>query len=281
MTWKSAQEQCKLAGGHLATPNTKAKNEFIKQQFIKRFGNSDVGQFWFGAMAPLRSKSKEGWKYITGELMTHDDWLPNQPLGDGKCITYWSGGRKFRWNDAACEFEKHNFICESSTWAYTAKSGYRSHFRVKFDKKNRLAAEQDCRLDGGHLAIPNHPATNEYIKQQFIKRFGNSDAGQFWFGAMAPVRSKSKKGWKFYVTGEWVNYDDWANGQPAGDGRCITYWSDGRKFQWNDAHCKWSKFAFICEAPNGFKTDHLPCNWTESCPKPIVTGPSPSGSEFF
>ena len=81
-------------------------------------------QYWFGATAPTASQFRDHWTFLTGEKMTYIDWHPDQPSGDGKCVTY-SPKRNskawidIKWNDAGCS-DEFSFICEISPKSTTA-----------------------------------------------------------------------------------------------------------------------------------------------------------------
>ena len=115
--WESAEQHCNGEGGRLATPSTKAKNDFLMKH-LENFKNLASFQFWFGATVPKASRYKAGWKFVSGERLTYNDWSNGikkhnsyQPSGDGKCATYMLWHGLFQWNDAPCKNE-YFFICE-------------------------------------------------------------------------------------------------------------------------------------------------------------------------
>ena len=134
LNWSEASEYCRKGRAHLATPTTRAKNEYLKRIIASFLEADKTGllkhqQYWFGATAPSASQIRNRWTFVTGEKMTYIDWHPDQPTGDGKCVTYspklnskaWID---IKWNDAACDHKFH-FICEVSP-----KSSTGGKFRI-------------------------------------------------------------------------------------------------------------------------------------------------------
>ena len=80
--------------------------------------------FWIGATRPVASKSRNGWKFVNGEINgngeVNGDWFPNEPNGikNENCLVYYQSKRSnsgnFGWGDNTCG-NKHPFVCEVST----------------------------------------------------------------------------------------------------------------------------------------------------------------------
>ena len=77
MRWDNADKFCKSIGGHLATAETSAENEMIKE-IVNRYTESKDAKFWIGG-----TLTKEGiWKWVTGKtIVDYFDWANGAPEG--------------------------------------------------------------------------------------------------------------------------------------------------------------------------------------------------------
>lgn len=111
MTWNQAKAFCEREGGYLATPTTKAENEFIYQNVAIKGGD-----IWLGA---TDEASEGNWQWITGETWDYTDWSsspyrqPDNAREGQDYLAYYSDTRLGTWDDQG-EAENWTipFICE-------------------------------------------------------------------------------------------------------------------------------------------------------------------------
>ena len=84
---------------------------------------------------------------------------------------------------------------------------------------------------GGYLATISSPEENEFVRSSIESNLGSGDA--VWFG-LVDIMSDGT-GWS-WITGEPLDYTNWAAGEPNGPGQedCGEFYNSG---EWNDTHC--------------------------------------------
>lgn len=99
--WGLAEGIAVSIGGHLATVNTQAENDFLTSTFC-----NVSAPFWIG----FTDQVQEGqWRWTSGEPVTYTNWHPGEPNNDGG-LGHWAAinwhfargdGVQFRgdWND--------------------------------------------------------------------------------------------------------------------------------------------------------------------------------------
>lgn len=102
MPWEQANKFCQSMGGHLATAETQAENEMLKDLVIKQKG----GEYWIGGYC-----KDNIWRWITGKTITdYFDWANSPPSGDDRRIQM-LGYREGKWDWSYNTYRKL-FICE-------------------------------------------------------------------------------------------------------------------------------------------------------------------------
>eukprot|EP00058_Branchiostoma_floridae_P004006 XP_002589494.1 hypothetical protein BRAFLDRAFT_88353 [Branchiostoma floridae] len=105
-------------------------------------------------------------------------------------------------------------------------------------------AAATCREDGGTLAMPRDPHTNDFLISLYKSV---SDNEEFWFG----LHDRRKEGSFEWVDGSALGtYNLWTPGEPNnffGNEDCIYY---SEKDMWNDLSCN-NRIGFICQAVPG------------------------------
>ena len=111
MPWLSGNKANKLdiiktctcsVQGHLVSIHNTGENAFLYNTF---------GKFWIGGR-------KEGskWTWSDGTNWNFQDWITNQPSGDGDCSEIDSNDPSpGTWNDLHCTNHKRPFVCQIST----------------------------------------------------------------------------------------------------------------------------------------------------------------------
>ncbi|KAM8926513.1 C-type lectin domain family 4 member G [Lycaon pictus] len=104
-TWEVSQQNCAGAGAHLVIVG-----DLEEQGFLSR--NTRGRGFWLGLRAVRRAGKIQGYQWIDGVPLSFSQWNtgePNDSMGREDCAMMLRTGM---WNDAPCENEKDNWICE-------------------------------------------------------------------------------------------------------------------------------------------------------------------------
>nr|XP_055199711.1 C-type lectin domain family 4 member G isoform X2 [Nyctereutes procyonoides] len=104
-TWEASQQNCAAAGAHLVIVG-----DLEEQGFLSR--NTRGRGFWLGLRAVRRAGKIQGYQWIDGVPLSFSQWNtgePNDSMGREDCAMMLRTGM---WNDAPCENEKDNWICE-------------------------------------------------------------------------------------------------------------------------------------------------------------------------
>ena len=109
MKWGDAKYYCESMGGHLATPETRDENNFIKSLVMSTKGSPDV--FWIGGEKDTLGFFR--WM-TTNKIILYSDWSMRTPnlSGNNKAIKMCSNRyAKGKWIDRS-EMSAYGFICE-------------------------------------------------------------------------------------------------------------------------------------------------------------------------
>ena len=101
-SWNDAEEFCQEEGGHLASVNTPAIQDYVVDELKSRGLNSA----WFGG----NDIEEEGvWKWTDGTPWEFTNWGPHSPnnANGQDCFQYDMG---YEWDDAGCSLNKL-FVC--------------------------------------------------------------------------------------------------------------------------------------------------------------------------
>ena len=133
--WTQAEDYCRSGGGHLASVNSNATNEFILRELNKR-SNS---QLWIGGT----DKGEQGsWNWTDCSPWDFEYWAEKQPSHHKRddCVRYSkkiTKGSTPKWNDWKCD-HKHCFLCSQKLCLGEICSSFRMsvfsstyHFRIK------------------------------------------------------------------------------------------------------------------------------------------------------
>ena len=249
LTWEEAKAACEAKGGHLATITSE------KEQYLLELSNDKNQNLWIGGY-----KNADGqWCWVTGEPWEYENWGDGEPnnssnvVADENRVAMWPE----KWNDLANGniYEQNGYICE---WEATndegtvEEDGYAGHVYEFYTLPESEwesgpitweQAERRCEWKGGHLAVIESQAENDYLyaamKQKGYENacFGYSD-------------KETEGSWK-WVNGVQSAYTNWHSGEPNHQNGNEHYAMFYHKFDdgtWNDgnglidADC-----AYICE----------------------------------
>nr|XP_035921888.1 C-type lectin domain family 4 member G isoform X2 [Halichoerus grypus] len=104
-TWEESQRNCAGAGGHLVIVG-----DLDEQGFLSR--NTRGRGYWLGLRAVRRVRKIQGYQWVDGVPLSFSHWNvgePNDSMGREDCAMMLRTGM---WNDAPCDNERDNWICE-------------------------------------------------------------------------------------------------------------------------------------------------------------------------
>ncbi|XP_049495776.1 C-type lectin domain family 4 member G isoform X2 [Panthera uncia] len=104
-TWEESQRNCAGSGGHLVIVG-----DLEEQGFLSR--NTRGRGYWLGLRAVRRARQIQGYQWVDGVPLSFSHWNlgePNDSMGREDCVMMLRTGM---WNDAPCDNERDNWICE-------------------------------------------------------------------------------------------------------------------------------------------------------------------------
>ncbi|KAH7712280.1 macrophage mannose receptor 1-like protein [Aphelenchoides avenae] len=103
----TAEQRCRVNGGHLVSIHDAFTNTFIAQVGDEAFGILKVKNFWIGANRLVKGKS---WTWIDGTALNYTHWAEGEPKsGRSQCASI--GLRQGQWKAESC-LEKKRYVCE-------------------------------------------------------------------------------------------------------------------------------------------------------------------------
>ena len=235
LTWEEAKAACEAKGGHLATITSEEEQQKLN---LYNAGNHNL---WIGGC-----KNAEGqWCWVTGEPWEYENWGDGEPnnysnVVEGEnCVAMWPE----KWNDLANGniYEQSGYICEweaTNDESAVEEDGYAGHVYEFYTLPESEwesgpitweQAERRCEWKGGHLAVIESQAENDYLyaamKQKGYENacFGYSD-------------KETEGSWK-WVNGVQSSYINWHSGEPNNQNGDEDYAMFYQKFDdgtWND-----------------------------------------------
>jgi len=105
--WTDARDFCRLHGGDLASVDSQAEQDFVKNTITSTYDNNT----WIG----LNDRAVEGvFAWSHGTLFGYSAWNSGQPSDAGagleNCVQMYSGA-SYLWHDQQCS-RNYNFVCE-------------------------------------------------------------------------------------------------------------------------------------------------------------------------
>ncbi|HWB06951.1 MAG TPA: lectin-like protein [Verrucomicrobiales bacterium] len=255
MSWTDADAACRALGGHLATINSEAENQFVFAWMASDY------VCWLGA----RRESDGTWRWVTGEPFDWTHWAGGEPsnmdnqenflnFGNSR-LTFLRKGDA--WNDhrdggdnsgwwltyPVCEWEGPDVPPMPPSPAMQAASLPRTsvrffqgtgHWYARINEPMSWTdAAEVCKALGGYLACPATAEENDFIYNQFA-----SDR-LCWLGGT----DADHEGQWSWVSGEPFTFTKWAHTEPNnsdGEEHYLQTGSDARNRsrlfirEWND-----------------------------------------------
>jgi hypothetical protein len=243
VNWTTAKAICEQKGGHLITIDSKYENDIaislISEEYASWIGYTDV--------------AKEGeWKDTFDNKATYSNWTEGEPNNHWNVENYAEVYKTGLWNDTknfGSSFAKIGFICEYDNAISSIKPDKTVNelghtYEIYTTKMSWKDAYRFCEKKGGHLVTVDSQDEEEIV-YEIQKMYSPYD--KMWLGA---TDEYSEGTWK-WITGESINYKNWADGEPNDDNDedyMMMYKSNGK---WNDvadsAKSGLYTYSFICE----------------------------------
>ena len=235
LTWEEAQSRAEALGGNLATVNSAAEEQWIKETF-----GDDEG-LWIG----ISDRNQEGvFEWASGEAVGYTNWAAGEPddyagTQDYGTLNY---GDARQWNDehsytrlkgvVEIKLDSRPIVdseppAEPTPQPSESLTYNGSEYLLLDEALTWEEAQARAQSLGGNLVTVNDAAEEAWLKQSF----SNESA---WIG----ISDSAQEGDFRWASGEAVDYTNWAAGEPddyAGtqDYGTLNY-GDAR--QWNDEH---------------------------------------------
>ncbi|KAM5301238.1 C-type lectin domain family 4 member G-like [Glossophaga mutica] len=105
--WEEAQLYCPVFGAHLVIVDSLEEQDFLYQN-TRGQGRG----YWLGLRALRPGKKLQGYQWLNGVSLSFSHWNqgePNDSMGREDCVMMLRTGF---WNDAPCDIDSGNWICE-------------------------------------------------------------------------------------------------------------------------------------------------------------------------
>ncbi len=249
ISWPEARIFAESISCYLASITSINEEHFVLQYFSREQFNCPK---WIG----LHRDGLE-WKWVTGEPFEYENFADGEPSGDGDyVVTSWNV--KEEWNDYSYT-EKRDFIIEFDNsspnipptptptptpglpedyeWHYNPDNGH--YYAIVLNPISWPEARIFAESISCYLATITSRNEEDFIFQHFnLEKYRTPK----WIGL-----SRDGLSWK-WVTGEPFEYENFADGEPSGDGDyVVTSW--GVKEEWNDYSFTEKRY-FIIEFDN-------------------------------
>ena len=273
LTWEEAAAACEALGGYLATITSEEENEFI----TTLLNTGDKYCYWLGGT----DENEEGvWSWLTGEDWSYENWNSGEPTNHSdtddtsedyltilKSNSKWNDLRNNGDSSGNCVLEQIGYICEWDSTNDTDSDDtgdeeqeentltdanipddaveYNGHYYYLFDVDEVTSGAEAiayCESLGGYLASITTEEEDAFLYAYITSR-GYTSA---YFG----LTDQDEEGTWVWVSGETVDYTNWASGEPNGQNSSEDFamyyykYSDG---SWNDGDFRGSIQTFICE----------------------------------
>lgn len=246
--WTAAEQIAQSKGGHLATINDAAENEWVRSTFAQ----------FTPVMIGINDAAAEGtFVWASGQPVTYTNWDAVQPDDAGGGEDYGVMQTNGTWIDVPdCSgVNNGEAVIEVDTltlpgiMAGPIRSPVTCHDYYLTQPGTWIETELKAQSLGGHLASINTPAENEWIRTTFANFGGNPQA--VWIG----LSDHSTEGVFTWVDGSPVGYTNWNPGEPNDLGNeDYVAMNDSVTGGWNDAHSG-EPHSGVIEIP----TPHCPC----------------------
>jgi len=263
-TWLEAEEEAGRLGGHLASINSQAEQDWIIQTFNSLGGNTNRN-FLIG----LNDRQTEGqFVWASGEPVTYTNWRPGEPNdagGDEDCteIILANADELGQWNDlrdavfqqGGGQVTEHGVVevLPRHEWIkWLASAGGNDHFYALTTTvyTNWFDAEAEASLFGGHLVSISSAEEQRFIEDTFL---GATTASNVFYTGLNDLVGEGVYVWS---SGESLTYTNWNSGEPNNvgdeDAVVINYHyklGHGPRGSWNDTSAYGAWYRGIIEAP--------------------------------
>uniref|UniRef100_A0A8B9I1R4 C-type lectin domain-containing protein n=1 Tax=Astyanax mexicanus TaxID=7994 RepID=A0A8B9I1R4_ASTMX len=195
MNWTEAQKYCREKFTDLATIENQEEMDAVKATV-----NGTSGHFWIG-LRQIPEQQDGSWIWSDKSNPSYTDWNtgePNSPEKDN-CVELWSES-EYRWNDAGCTYPSP-FVCYKEIPLVLIK-----------EKKTWWEALRYCRENHVDLVSVHTEGIQRWVET--VAR--NASTDNVWVG----LRHTCDLKFWFWMSGEFLCYQNWAPGNGAGVEDC-------------------------------------------------------------
>lgn len=245
--WTGLEPLAISKGGHLATVNDGAENDWLRDTFTVNDNGMAIG---------LNDAAVEGtFVWASGEPVTYTNWQSGQPdnAGDEDYALLNSAGE---WEDHTdCNAGAYRGVIEVDTVqlpgviAGPIRNPGNCHDYYITESGTWIEQQLKAESLGGNLVTIDDSAENEWVRANFANY--NKQQQPIWIG-MSDFATENMFEW---ADGSPVAYTNWASGEPNNLGNeDYVMMSDATTGEWNDAHSG-IHLRGVIEIP----TEHCPC----------------------
>ncbi|KAM9496764.1 macrophage mannose receptor 1-like [Clarias gariepinus] len=250
-SWHDARQYCVSQGGNLVSVLSQAEQAFLTTMILG--GSDDV---WIG-LNGVTSETPFFW--TDGTRVSFTNWAKGNPVSvpDGRrpygvefeCVVMVKGPDLIAgmWKVEHCE-EKRGFVCKRNTDplvevpvttvapASYFKLGY-NLYKVQAEKMSWDEARRQCKADDADLA-----SVLDYVTQAFITLWTVTLKEPIWIG----LNSYVTDGQYHWIDNRFLNYTEWAVGEPQREQACVYIDTDGT---WKTSDCNKSYYSLCKRSP--------------------------------
>ncbi len=245
--WTALEQLAVSKGGHLATIDDAAENEWVRSNFATVTGKVAIG---------INDAAVEGaFEWTSGDAVGYTNWQSGQPDNNGD-EDYGVMDSAGEWIDQTnCEGGNGDGVIEVNSVtlpgviAGPIRNPGNCHDYYFLQPGTWIEAQLKAQALGGHLATINDAAENEWIRSTFANYGGQPQA--VWIG----LTDRTTEGTFAWVDGSPVGYTNWNGGEPNNLGNeDYVEMVDPATGTWNDTHS-----GDFVSGVIEIATDHCPC----------------------
>lgn len=246
LTWEDARRQCVSMGGNLASIPTRFEQVFLTTKMVEGM----TTDLWIG----LHSINQEEYFWTDGKPRRYTNWNYSkqkrrpgsfyQRWNEEDCVVMSTSISGFgKWMMKNCN-DTNSFVCNrdldknspsqpNTILPDTYLTLGNDSLKVVSRNLSWEAARANCEREQGNLAS----LRNEWT-QAFVEMMAMTVKAPLWIG----LNKNKTKGYYRYIDGWFMNFANWADGEPRQERPCVYMGMDGK---WRTALCN-STLSSVC-----------------------------------
>ena len=262
-SFANASGEAEILGGHLGTLTSSEETAFVTG-FVGIGTPAVYARCAFGLVQnPDGSEPGGDWGWVTGEPFDWTNWTPGEPNDNPAPEDFGQVYPAGNWNDcfdddfamALVEFDADPGINDGVTWT-TAEGGNGHTYRgvIVSPRIDWATARAMAEEAGGHLVTYETQDEAYWVNLNLGTYTSLWDQPDTAIGNGGPFIGLENLGGAWtWITGDPLEYDNWAPGEPSGDGTVGRHFSNatGPSDQFNDVPVDSLAKSFIIEFDDG------------------------------